>query len=179
MASPRVLRQLSGLCIGAAVLLAAAVLIVPLAVLLSETVAAQAATLSRARLSGVALPEPISPLRLALALGAALLPALAGAHALRAMARLFSGYARGDVLTPGAAEAIRQAGWGLLAAALASVFCHAAAVLILTVSGEGGSLSLRIGSGAAGSALMGAYLLVVGGAMREAARVAEDARSIV
>ena len=69
--------------------------------------------------------------------------------------------------------------WGSSGAAALSVLCHPLVSLILSVSGASGGVSFRLGSSQIGLVLIGAFVVIIGRAMRDAAAAAEDSRSII
>lgn len=108
------------------------------------------------------------------ALGAlALIPAMA---ALVHMRGLFALYRRGEILTQASAERIRGIGCAFVVLALAGTVLHTAQVLLLTIDNPAGqrALTIRLDSNSVGFLLAGGLLVVIGWAMREAARAAEE-----
>jgi hypothetical protein len=119
------------------------------------------------------------PLWLGVAVG--LLPAAVLFWALDLLRRLFRLYKSGEVLTENAAILIRQTGKAMLLLALLKIVVHPVQTLLLTWQSPPGSrmVSIAIGQAEIGFLLLAGLLTVIGWAMTEAARVAEENRSFI
>ncbi len=97
------------------------------------------------------------------------------------MRRLFGRYRRGEILSDACAGDILRIGQALFAAAAVTVILPTLHILILSWgSGEGQRLlSIGLDGSTLGFLLSGALLIVIGWIMREAARMAEDAKGFV
>ena len=94
---------------------------------------------------------------------------------------LFGGYACGDILTVESAGHITRAARGLLTLAALGVLTQPLQVLILTLGNAPGQrqISLALSDAEIGTVLAGGVLWVVGWALAEAARIAEENREFV
>jgi hypothetical protein len=99
--------------------------------------------------------------------------------ALRAMARLFACYQRGEVLSDANAETILTIGRALLLVAAFTVLVPTLQTLIISWYGSQRILSIGLGGGTLGFALAAGLLTVIGWAMREAARVKTENEGFV
>ena len=110
-----------------------------------------------------------------------LLPAAALFWALDLLRRLFRHYKDGDVLTESAAILIRQIGKAMLLLALLKFAIHPLQTILLTWQSPPGSrmVSIAIGQSEVGFLLLAGLLTMIGWAMTEAARIAEENRSFV
>ncbi|MGL4319925.1 MAG: DUF2975 domain-containing protein [Paracoccaceae bacterium] len=108
----------------------------------------------------------------------ALIPAL---YALLHMRRLFRLYLAGQVLTAPAARHIRQIGLALVTIGCTGPLIPTLQTLIMTADNPAGQrmLQISLSSDNLGFLLAGGLLTVVGWAMTEAARVAEDNQGFV
>ena len=97
------------------------------------------------------------------------------------MRGLFALYRRGQILTDAAAERIRRIGAALVVLAVAGTLLHTAQALLLTIDNPAGQrhLVLSLSSDSLGFLLSGGLLVVIGWAMREAARAAAENASFV
>lgn len=97
------------------------------------------------------------------------------------MQRLFLGYSRGNVLTYESARHLIRAGAALLLLALADVVVGAVQVLLLTFHNPEGQrqVSIDVTEQEIGFVLAGGLLMVVGWALVEAARHAEENREFI
>ncbi len=129
------------------------------------------------------MPAGADPSGLFLWLGAAagLLPAIALMWALDLLRRLFARFQDGDVLTEGSAVLIRQAGKSLLILAALKIAAHPLQTLLLTWQSPPGSrmVSLEIGQAEIGFVLVAGLLTIIGWAMSEAARMADENKAFV
>ena len=89
---------------------------------------------------------------------------------------LFQRYRRHEVLTPTCARHIRRAGLWLVVPAGVQLILPTLTVLLLTASNPPGErmLSVSLSSQSLGFVLAGGFLTVIGCAMAEAARAAEE-----
>ena len=129
------------------------------------------------------MPEGAAPEGIFLWLGvlAGFLPALALFWALETLRRLFQRYMHGDVLTEGSAVLIRQTGKALLALAALKIMVMPLQTLLFTWQSPPGQRMISVGIGHAeiGFLLVAGLLTVIGWAMTEAARQAEENRAFV
>ena len=124
-------------------------------------------------LSGSTRPTPFTATASVALGGLALIPAL---FALLEMRALFQRYRRHEVLTPTCARHIRRAGRWLVVTAGVQLILPTLTVLLLTASNPPGErmLSVSLSSQSLGFVLAGGFLTVIGWAMAEAARAAEE-----
>lgn len=103
------------------------------------------------------------------------------AWTLLTLRRLFAAFRRGEALTEPTARLVRRTGFGLFLLALAGVLLGLAHSLLLSISGPPGTrtLSLSIGSAELGFLIAGGVMTLVGWAMADAARIAEENRGFV
>lgn len=129
------------------------------------------------------LPQGADPSGSLLWLGIAvgLLPAAALFWALDILRCLFARYRVGEVLTQGSADLIGRAGKAFLLIAVLNIIVHPIQTLLLTWQSPPGSrmISVSIGQAEIGFVLLAGLLTVIGLAMTEAARVAEENKSFV
>lgn len=120
-----------------------------------------------------------APLWLGIAVG--LSPALALFWALDLLRRLFQLYKEGEVLSERAALLIRRIGKAMLILAVLKITAHPLKTLLLTWQSPPGSrmIAVSIGQAEVGFLLLAGLLTVIGWAMTEAARMAEENRSFV
>ena len=116
---------------------------------------------------------------LATLLGLATLPVML--HVLMSMRRLFGHYSSGEVLSPLAAEALQSIGRGLLLLALLPLAIRPVQSVLLSWEAGPGQrmLAFRIHDEDIWLLLAAGLVTLVGWAMAEAARVAEDNRGFV
>lgn len=130
-----------------------------------------------------AMPDGYEPTAARLRMGAlAVLPAtLALGWTLHRMYLLFGQFAGQDVLTRRAARLIRQIGTGLLAVAILRILATPLQSLIVTLPAMPGSrmVSVNVSSSDVGFLLAAGLMAVIGWAMEDAARVAEENRGFV
>ncbi len=110
-----------------------------------------------------------------------LLPALALMWALDTLRRLFARYKIGDILTEPSARLIRQTGKALFLLAVLKFAVQPIQSLLLTWQSPPGSraISLTVSQAEIGFLLAAGLLTVIGWAMTEAARAADENRSFV
>lgn len=113
------------------------------------------------------------------AIGAVMLPP--ALLLLAEMRRLFRGYAKGEVLTAQSAIHIRRIGQCLVGLAGLGVIIPTLQGIALTADNPTGSrvLAIALTSDTIGFALAGGLLVVIGWAMAEAARAAEENASFI
>ncbi len=128
-------------------------------------------------------PGPTAPTGVFLWAGVAigLVPALALMWALDTLRRLFARYKAGDVLTEPSARLSRQTGKALLLLAVLKIAVQPLQSALLTWQSPPGSRAIAISVGQAeiGFLLAAGLLTVIGWAMTEAARAADENRSFV
>lgn len=131
----------------------------------------------------VPLPETSTATGAFLWLGVAvgLLPAAALFRALDLLRRLFLRYEDGDALSEDAAVLIRGIGKALLLLAALKIAVHPVQTLLLTWQSPPGSrmIAISVGQAEIGFLLLAGLLTVIGWAMSEAARMAEENRSFI
>ena len=122
-----------------------------------------------------------SGLFLWLGVAVGLIPAIALFWALDLLRRLFQHYKDGKVLTRDAAHLIGKTGTAMLLLAGLKIFAHPIQTLLLTWQSPPGSrqIAISIGQAEIGFILIAGLLTVIGWAMTEAARVAEENRGFV
>jgi hypothetical protein len=113
------------------------------------------------------------------AIGAAMLPP--ALLLLAEMRGLFRGYAKGEILTAQSADHIRRIGQFLVALAGLGVIIPTLQGIALTADNPAGHrvLAIALTSDSIGFALAGGLLIVIGWAMAEAARAAEENASFI
>jgi hypothetical protein len=113
------------------------------------------------------------------AIGAVMLPP--ALFLLAEMRHLFRGYAKGEVLTAQSADHIRRIGQFLVALAGLGVILPTLQGVALTADNPTGQrvLAITLTSDSIGFALAGGLLIVIGWAMAEAARAAEENASFI
>lgn len=158
-----------------------AMIAIPAGILTAFTMGALSEDRLRAAYPNVQLPAEITiagwvTVALVLAVSLALV-----ITALWHMRRLFALYARGDVLGQDAAVRILKIGQVLLILAVVGVLGDTLSVLALTLANPEGakSLSIAFGSNDLFLGFAGGLLTVIGWAMVEAARVADENASFV
>jgi hypothetical protein len=109
----------------------------------------------------------------------ALISVLPMVAALRAMARLFDRYQRGDVLSDTNADTILTMGRALSLVAAFTVLVPTLQTLILSWNAPQRTLSIGLDSGTLGFLLAAGLLTVIGWAMREAARLKAENEGFV
>jgi hypothetical protein len=107
---------------------------------------------------------------------AAVLPMVA---ALRAMARLFSCYQTGDILSDANAATILSIGRALLLVSLFTVLAPTLQTLILSWNAPQKTLSIGLDGGTLGFAMAAGLLTLIGWAMAEAARIKAENEGFV
>ena len=119
------------------------------------------------------------PLWLGIIVG--LTPAAALFWALDLLRRLFAQYKAGEVLTEASANLIRKTGKAMLLLAGLNIIAYPVQTLFLTWQSPPGErmISISIGHAEIGFLLLAGLLTVIGWAMTEAARVAEENRAFV
>ena len=119
--------------------------------------------------------------QLVVAMGLGCLAAIAGIWVLWQMRGLFRLYQMGEVLTDAAARHIRKIGQGLLAVAILPVVVFPLQTVILTMNNPEGERSVAVGFELNDVAflLAGGMLVLIGWAMGEASRMAQDHAAIV
>jgi hypothetical protein len=127
------------------------------------------------------LPPQVAVTRLqaglaALVALAAVLPMVA---ALRAMARLFSCYQTGDILSDANAATILSIGRALLLVSLFTVLAPTLQTLILSWNAPQKTLSIGLDGGTLGFAMAAGLLTLIGWAMAEAARIKAENEGFV
>lgn len=129
----------------------------------------------------VAIADPLPGWTPGAVFAAGLLPIAAALFVLWQMRALFRLYKRGEMLSSGCALAILRIGAGVLAVMGLKIMAFTLQVLALTLGNPPGkrSLAIAIDSSDLGMMLAGAFVLVIGWVILEAARIAEDHRSIV
>lgn len=129
------------------------------------------------------MPAGAAPQGVFLWLGvlAGFLPAIALFWVLDSLRRLFRSYMAGEVLTEGSAVLIRRTGKGLLALAALQIAVLPLQTLLFTWQSPPGErqIAIGVGHGEVGFVLVAGLLTVIGWAMTEAARQAEENRSFV
>lgn len=97
------------------------------------------------------------------------------------MGRLFSDFAASRVFTEASATAIRRIGWLLIIAAGLTVVLGAARSVLVSVLNAPGErqLAIAFGSDQIILALLGGFVVVIGQAMREAARIEAENKGII
>ncbi len=118
----------------------------------------------------------------ALAVGiAGLLPLAALLFALWEMRGLLDRYRAGEILTPVCADHLVRLGVGLFALAILGVVAETLRTLAISWANPPGQriLAISFGTDQMGFLLAGAFLLVMGRAMRDAARVAAENEAFV
>lgn len=132
---------------------------------------------------GLDLPEGYTPSIAArrLALSVSLLQMIPLVWALDHLRRLFAGYRRGAVLTADAARHIRKVGLGLMLTALLRLLAQPLSAIALTAAAPPGSRMLVLGlsSNELGLLLAAGVMAVIGLAMEDAAKAAEENRGFV
>lgn len=103
------------------------------------------------------------------------------AFALFVAARLFRGFAEGEILVPATGAGLRRLGLSLLLFAVLSPPFRAVIGLMATIGNAPGqrALAVSISSNDVVLALIAALIVVLGHVMAEAARIAEDHQHIV
>ncbi|MDJ0994662.1 MAG: DUF2975 domain-containing protein [Dinoroseobacter sp.] len=119
--------------------------------------------------------------QLCLAAVLGLIPATLAFWVLWQVKGLFGLYAKGQALTPAAADRIRATGIGLAGIGLLNLVVHAAQTVVLSATNPAGQrmLAIELGSEEVGLALMGGLLFVIGRAMADAAEAATELRAFV
>ncbi len=109
------------------------------------------------------------------------LPVAAMIYALTHVRALFARYSQGETLTPACAKHIHQIGMGLLASAMLGLVTRPIQIMLASLSNPPGErvLALGVGSADLGLVLAGGLMLTIGWVMGDAARIAEDSKSIV
>lgn len=129
------------------------------------------------------MPDGYTPTDGRLRLGAlASVPAaLAMLWTLQRMHLLFRQFRQREVLTHRAARLIRQIGTGLLLVAVFRILAHPVQSLVLTLPAPVGSrmVSVNFSSSDLGFLLAAGLMVVIGWAMEDAARAADENRSFV
>jgi hypothetical protein len=158
-----------------------ALVLLPLAVVWSVVQGLTDPEAIRARFSELPVSTAIPPGKAAAVAALGLVTLIPALVALWRMRALFSRYRRGEILTPPAAELIRGIGGALVVLALAGVLLRTAQVLVLTLDNPDGQkiLAISFDGDFLGFLLSGGLLVVIGWAMREAARAAEENASFV
>lgn len=135
----------------------------------------------RGQFTSITLPDTISPVAWAVTYGVGAISVVLVLLALWHMRILFSLYAMGDVLGLPAARAIRRIGLSLLALAVAGVVGNTLIILALTSGNPAGERALAIGFSNDDIFLFFAsgLLIVIGWAMAEAARIADENRGFI
>jgi len=93
--------------------------------------------------------------------------------------RLFDLYGAGEFLSPDCAEAIRAIGLGLLALPLVRFVQTPLWSILMTLDAEETSVSISVSSNGMGFLIGGALMLLIGWAMVEASRAAEENKGFV
>jgi Protein of unknown function (DUF2975) len=124
---------------------------------------------------------PVTPLQSTLVAALAVVASLPLVATFFAMRRLFGRYRQGEILSDACADDILRIGQALFAAAAMTVILPTLHILILSWGAGEGQRLLAIGldGSTLGFLMSGGLLIVIGWIMREAARVAEDAKGFV
>ena len=98
---------------------------------------------------------------------------------LNQLRKLFASYRDGEILTEGSARLILAAGKGLAWVALLGIAVQPVQSALASYDGDGGQVAISIGTAEVGFLFVAGLLTLVGWAMAEAARQAEENRSFV
>jgi hypothetical protein len=128
---------------------------------------------------GLPAETPVSRAQAGLVAVVALVAVLPMFAALRAMARLFDRYRVGEILSEANAETILQIGRALVLVAVFTVLIPTVQTLILSWQGPQKTLSISLDGGTLGFLMAAGLLTVIGWAMAEAARLAEENRGFI
>ena len=126
-------------------------------------------------------PGSLTTAQVATSIGLSLITPLILMGILWNMRDLFQSYRRGEILTPGCADRIIRTGQGFLALALVPFVLQPVQTALLTLNNPQGERAISIGlnSDMLLFALSGAWIIVIGWAMREASDVAAENRAFV
>ncbi|MEX3017134.1 hypothetical protein [Gymnodinialimonas hymeniacidonis] len=162
-------------------LVTAAMVLLPLALIIAALSGAYDEAYLRSTFSGVTLPEQIGTFAWIVIYGIAILSVGLILTALWQMRTLFSLYAMGDVFGPDAARAIRQTGLTLLVLAAVGVIGNTLIILALTTNNPAGQRALSIGFSSDDIFLFftSGLLVAIGWAMSEATRIADENKGFV
>ena len=163
------------------VLSVSALVLIPVGILswlLSEGVTAETVA---TRLPQFIAEEPLTTERLGLLIAVSLLPVLPALYTLEIMRQLFARYAGGDVISIQIARLIQRIGLGMFILVAAQVVIHPIQGLLITWANSQGNrmLSIALSESDIGLLLAAGLVTLIGWAMAEAHRIAEENRSFV
>lgn len=127
------------------------------------------------------LPVTITPTVRIATMAFMIAPSLLMIWALDQARRLFTGYRRGEIMTPQAAKRVRSIGWIVFALGPFDIVISMLAVLALTILNAPGerTLAIDISDVDVFAVVLGLLIVVIGHILREAALVAEENRGFV